>query len=150
MPSIWERLQNLFTGRSGEGEAVDGQDKPRADVDNLLGRKGESHAATYLKSKGYRILARNLSTPVGEIDIVARDKDFLVFVEVKTRVADEPSPQEQINPHKMNQLTKAAKFYLGRYPPPAPPARFDVVSIIWPQGGSPSLKHFEHAFEATF
>ena len=152
MANIWDQLQNLFSGRSAAaGEGQNGADPRKlSDQEILLGRKGESHAATFLSRKGFRILARNLSTPVGEIDIVARHKEFLVFVEVKTRITAEPAPEEQINPHKMNQLTKAAKFYLSRYPPPMPPARFDVVSIVWPQGGQPTVKHFEHAFEATF
>ena len=115
-----------------------------------VGLSAESRAAALLLAKGYRIVSRRFRTPVGEIDIVARHKEFLVFVEVKTRITAEPAPEEQINPHKMNQLTKAAKFYLSRYPPPMPLARFDVVSIVWPQGGQPTVKHFEHAFEATF
>src|SRR5687768_14344819 len=96
MPKLWERLQNLFTsggaaeGAGGENGAAEPQQQRKlTDAEILLGRKGENHAASFLKSKGYRILARNLSTPLGEIDIVARDKEFLVFVEVKTRVADD-------------------------------------------------------------
>ena len=155
--AIWERISTLFSGRtagaagelSGAANGA-GEQRKLTDQEILLGRKGESHAASFLAAKGFRILARNMATPVGEIDIVARHKEFLVFVEVKTRISEEPTPEEQINPHKMNQLTKAAKFYLSRYPPPMPPARFDVVSIVWPQGGSPAVKHFEHAFEATF
>ena len=156
MANMWDRLTNLFgTGRSSatteEGGGGDEAARKLTDQEILLGRKGESHAARYLAAKGFRILAKNLATPVGEIDILARYKEFLVFVEVKTRLSEEQaSPEEQVNSHKRNQLTKAAKFYLGRYPPPLPPARFDVVSIVWPQGGQPTVKHFEHAFEATF
>jgi putative endonuclease len=154
MATIWDRLTNLIGGRStAPGDAAEnGSSDARklTDQEILLGRKGESHAARYLAAKGFRILAKNLATPVGEIDLLARYKEFLVFIEVKTRMSEEPAPEEQINAHKRNQLTKAAKFYLGRYPPPMPPARFDVVSIVWPQGGQPTVKHFEHAFEATF
>ena len=155
--AIWERISTLFSGRTGgAGELGDaengaGEQRKLTDQEILLGRKGESHAARFLTAKGFRILARNFATPVGEIDILARYKEFIVFVEVKTRVSEEPAPEEQINSHKRNQLTKAAKFYLGRYPPPMPPARFDVVSIVWPPGKQqPTVKHFEHAFEATF
>ena len=153
MQKLWERLQTLFINRSAEVDPETGEPAPREKTEQeiLLGRKGESHAAAFLKRKGFRILVRNFATPVGEIDIVARDKECLVFVEVKTRVDEEVvAPEEQVNPHKMHQLTKAAKFYLGRYPPPMPPARFDVVSIVWPPGGQPTVKHIEHAFEATF
>jgi len=157
--AIWERISTLFSGRTaggGElGDAENGageQQRKLTDQEILLGRKGESHAARFLTAKGFRILARNYATPVGEIDILARYKEFIVFVEVKTRISEEPAaPEEQVNSHKRNQLTKAAKFYLGRYPPPLPPARFDVVSIVWPPGKQqPTVKHFEHAFEATF
>ena len=155
MPKLWERIQTLFINRPaaapGEGGETPLPQREKTEQEILLGRKGESHAAAYLKRKGFRILARNFATPVGEIDIIARDKEFLVFVEVKTRLSDESAaPEEQVNSHKMHQLTKAGKFYLSRYPAPLPSARFDVVSIVWPQGGQPTLKHIEHAFEATF
>jgi putative endonuclease len=152
MQRWWERLQNLFTGRGGsadEGDAPHGNGQKSPDK-TPLGRKGENHAASYLSGKGFRILTRNYVTPVGEIDIIARYKEFVVFVEVKTRAYDDTAaPEEQVNSHKMHQLTKAAKQYLSRYPVP-PPARFDVVSIVWPQGQPPMIKHIEHAFEATF
>jgi putative endonuclease len=156
MPSIFGRIQNLFASKTTEVTAGDdatapGEQRPKTEQETRLGRKGEDAAATFLKRKGFRILARNFSTPVGEIDLVARDKEFLVFVEVKSRASDDTaSPEDQVNPHKMHQLTKAGKFYLGRYPPPLPPARFDVVSIVWPPTGQPTIKHIEHAFEATF
>jgi putative endonuclease len=155
--AIWERIQTLFSGRTagagGDANGAEngaGEQRKLTDQEILLGRKGESHAARFLSAKGFRILARNLATPVGEIDILARYKEFIVFVEVKTRISEVPAPEEQVNSHKKNQLTKAAKFYLGRYPSPMPPARFDVVSIVWPPGKQPTVKHFEHAFEATF
>ncbi len=137
------RLQNLFTG-NGEDEKA-----PREKKD-ALGDRGENLAARELQKKGYRILNRNFKSPMGEIDIIARDGKTLVFVEVKTRAADEPTPEEQVNPTKMNQLTKAGKFYLSRYGHPQPIARFDVVAIVWPQGGTPQIRHIENAFEATF
>jgi putative endonuclease len=75
---------------------------------------------------GYKIIVRNFRCDLGEIDIVARDGNTLVFVEVKTRAYDDPTPEDQVNPVKHHQLTKAGKFYLSRYGIPQPAARFDV------------------------
>jgi len=115
-----------------------------------LGERGENLAAKFLRNKGYKILERNFRPQVGEIDIVARDGKVLVFVEVKTRAYDDPTPEEQINQTKMHQITKAAKVYLTRFGQSPPPARFDIVAIVWPQGNDPIIRHHEHAFEATF
>jgi putative endonuclease len=70
-------------------------------------------------------------------------------VEVKTRAYDDPQPEEQVNRFKQQQLTKAAKLYLGRYGSPQPPARFDVVAIVWPTNSEPIIRHLRGAFEAT-
>ena len=123
---------------------------PTAGKDDPLGDRGENAAAKYLRNLGYRIIARNFRCDVGEIDIIARDGKTLVFVEVKTRAYDDPTPEEQVNPTKQHQITKAAKFYLSRYGFPQPPARFDVVAVIWPTGHAPIIRHTTDAFEASF
>jgi putative endonuclease len=107
-------------------------------------------AARFLRNLGYKIIVRNFRCAIGEIDIIARDGDTLVFVEVKTRVNDDPMPEDQVNGTKQHQITKAAKFYMGRYGVPQPPARFDVVAIVWPTGRSPQIRHIPNAFESTF
>jgi putative endonuclease len=141
-----EKLQHLFTGGG-----VDGEGNPKTGKKDALGERGENLAARELRNKGYRIIARNFKCVMGEIDIVARDGKTLVFVEVKTRASDDPAtPEEQVNPAKMHQCTKAAKFYLNRYGQPQPPARFDVVAVVWPQGRTPTIRHIENAFEPTF
>ena len=117
---------------------------------DAMGDRGENLAARYLRNRGYKIISRNFRCDSGEIDIVARDGKTIVFVEVKTRAYDDPTPEEQVNEHKQHQLTKAGKIYLSRYGFPQPPARFDVVGIIWPQGREPIIRHTPHAFEATF
>ena len=117
---------------------------------DTLGGRGENAAAAFLKARGYKILTRNYRCDIGEIDIVARDGRTLVFVEVKTRAYDDPTPEEQVNDAKHHQLTKAGKFYLSRYGIPQPPARFDVIAIVWPQGREPIIRHTPNAFEATF
>jgi putative endonuclease len=147
-----EKLQHLFTrtGASGAADA-NGDDPSRPEKKDPLGDRGENLAARELRNKGYRIIARNFKCVMGEIDIIARDGKTLVFVEVKTRADDDTvAPEEQINPSKMHRCTKAARFYLGRYGQPQPPARFDVVAVVWPQGRAPTLRHIENAFEPTF
>jgi len=115
-----------------------------------LGNRGENVAARYLRNLGYTIIVRNYRCNLGEIDIVAKDGRTLVFVEVKTRAQDEPTPEQQVNEFKRHQLTKTAKLYLSRYGFPQPPARFDVVAVVWPEGREPQIRHTPHAFEATF
>jgi putative endonuclease len=117
---------------------------------DAMGPRGENVAARYLRNLGYKIIVRNFSCELGEIDIVAKDDKTLVFVEVKTRAYDDPTPEEQVNNTKQHQITKAAKFYLGRYGIPQPPARFDVVAVVWPEGREPQIRHTPHAFEASF
>ena len=117
---------------------------------NPLGQRGENLAARFLRNLGYKIMVCNFRCNVGEIDIIARDGDTLVFVEVKTRTDDEPTPEEQINRGKRHRITKAAKSYLRRYGTAQPGARFDVVAVVWPKGQAPQLRHIRSAFEATF
>jgi putative endonuclease len=118
--------------------------------DDPLGQRGENLAAKHLRTLGFKIIERNFRCEVGEIDIVARDGKTLVFVEVKTRAYDDPMPEEQVNTEKRHQLTKAAKLYLARYGNIPPPARFDVVGIVWPAGREAQIRHTPNAFEATY
>ena len=117
-----------------------------------LGDHGERIAAAYLTDAGLRVLDRNWRCREGELDIVARDRDALVFCEVKTRAYEDQgvSPEDQVNGGKQHQITKAAKYYLGRYGTVQPPARFDVVAVVWPNNRDPMIRHTPHAFEATF
>jgi putative endonuclease len=115
-----------------------------------LGPRGENIAARFLRSLGYKIVLRNYRCALGEIDIIARDGDTLVFVEVKSRAEDQPAPENQINRGKQHRMTKVAKSYLGRYGFPQPPARFDVVAIVGPDDQDPVIRHTKSAFDATF
>jgi putative endonuclease len=118
---------------------------------NNLGDRGENVAARYVRSTlGYKILIRNYKNELGEVDIVARDGKTIVFFEVKTRAYNDPTPEDQVNEIKQHQITKAAKTFLSRYGTPRPPARFDVIAIVWPQGRDPMIRHTPHAFDATF
>lgn len=117
-----------------------------------LGARGEDAAARFLKRKGYRILARHLDLPLGELDIIAVDGRTIVFVEVKTRgSSDAGAPAEAIDEHKQRRMTQAALAYLKANGLLNYSARFDVVAITWPSDDRRPLniEHFENAFEAT-
>jgi putative endonuclease len=118
-------------------------------VTKVLGDRGERAAARYLRRQGYRILARQHSDRLGEIDLVARDADTIVFVEVKTRkTAAAGEPVEAVTPHKQKQLTRLALAWLKRRGLLEQRARFDVISILWPAGArDPEIIHYRNAFE---
>jgi putative endonuclease len=113
-----------------------------------LGQRGEDAAARFLKRKGYRILARHVDSPLGELDIIAVHGGTLVFVEVKTRTsADKGHPAEAIDPRKEHRMTQAALAYLKRNGLLKHAARFDVVAVTWPQSARrPAIEHYENAF----
>jgi putative endonuclease len=121
-------------------------EQPKRDA---LGDRGENVAARFLRNKGFKIIVRNFRCDIGEIDIIARDGKTLVFVEVKTRAYDDPTPEEQVNLTKQQAITRVAKLYLSRYGVPQPPARFDVVAVVWPNGQNPIIRHTPDAFESA-
>jgi len=125
-----------------------------------FGKWGETIAENYLTAKGYRILARNIRTPYGELDIVASKKmiissglvlernTIIVFVEVKTRSSDKYGlPEEAITWRKKEHLLSAAQFYLMENPDLAEDWRVDVISIQSSKTGKqPNVTHFENVF----
>ena len=95
-----------------------------------LGSKGEELAVVFLKKRGYTILEKNFRCKFGEIDIIARERKTLVFVEVKTRSSlGFGSPQTSVTRKKQDQLTKVALFYLQKKQLFNCEARFDVVAV---------------------
>jgi len=95
-----------------------------------LGRKGEDISVKFLKKQGYKIMERNYRCSLGEIDIVAKDKNILCFVEVKTRKTKEYGlPEEAIDEHKQKKLAKVALVYLKEKKIYKQDLRFDVVSV---------------------
>jgi putative endonuclease len=117
-----------------------------------FGDRGERAASRFLRRKGMRILCRSYRTPRGEIDLVARDGDTLVFVEVKTRRRGQPA--EAVTLDKQRRITRASLQFLkwhGLLDAARPvPCRFDIVAIVWPDGlGRPTVEHFPDAFDAA-
>lgn len=95
-----------------------------------VGNKGEDIACNYLKKLGFKIIERNFRIRGGEIDIIAKDGEFLVFVEVKTRYSEEYGlPIESITPWKIKFLLKSALFYIQKIKWGDKPYRLDAVLI---------------------
>jgi putative endonuclease len=114
-------------------------------VQNELGRRGESIAAKWLKSKGYRILERNYRFGRAEIDLLAQKGDTLAVVEVKMRGSGQLEPLSvAVNPSKRERLIKAADHYVLKNDLDVE-VRFDIIHIIHHDNRS-TLKHLEGAF----
>jgi len=95
-----------------------------------LGKRGENISVKFLRKQGYKIIKRNYRCSLGEIDIVAKDKNILCFVEVKTRETEEYGlPEEAIDWRKQKKLTKVALTYLKEKKIYKQDLRFDVVSV---------------------
>jgi len=115
---------------------------------HILGQKGEDLAVEHLKKAGYTILHRNWKSGKTELDIIAENKDFIVFVEVKTRAEDyQMHPVTAINPEKQRKIIYAADAYLQRNKIDKE-SRFDVITII-SRGQSSEIDHIENAFYPT-
>ena len=103
------------------------------DPDKASGRRGEDLAHRFLRKQGYTIVARNyrLASGDAEADLIARDGEDLVIVEVKTRATDEYGPPEQaVNPEKRRHLMRVAREYARKTNTPWEHMRFDIVSIV--------------------
>ena len=100
-----------------------------------FGQKAEAMAARFLKKQGYKIIARNHRTRSGEIDIIARDGDTLVFVEVKARASNRyGTAKAAVTVHKQRQISKVALGYLKTTAQSHVKARFDVVTVTRTRG----------------
>lgn len=120
-----------------------------ADPRHELGRRGEELAARHLAEKGYQVVGRNLVNAIGELDLVALDGSTVVVVEVKTRGRFGRAPAEAVNYRKRLKLTQAAALFLQSQKWQNRAARFDVVEVVCPPGGSPVIRHITNAFEAV-
>ena len=117
---------------------------------NLAGAWGEALAAEYLRKKKYSIVSSGYRCRFGEIDLIVKDKHFLIFVEVKLRKSDRfAQAREFVDFRKQTRLRTTAELYLSQNPTNLQP-RFDVIEIYAPQGtqtACPEIIHLENAFE---
>ncbi len=116
----------------------------------LTGRGGEDAAEAFARDKGWIVLARNWRQGRLELDLVCRDGDQVVFVEVKPRDArGMPRPDEALTPRKQRNLVRAARAWLAAHDAWASPCRFDLVSVTRGDGRGDiwNLEHFSHVIE---
>ncbi len=123
--------------------------KPRSSRNKEIAKRGEDAAARYLTRRGYEILERNWECFAGEADIIARDEDVLVFVEVKTR--RDPSrgfPREAVTRDKRQRYEKIACAYMTEHEFPDILIRFDVIAMVVIDEERFIVRHHLNAFSA--
>ena len=118
-------------------------------IKTQLGRKGEEAASSFLLGHGYRIIERNFRNRIGEIDIIAYDRDILVFIEVKTRRSEEYIlALESVTQAKQAKIIQVASSYVKYKRLTDVQIRFDVMAVIGHMNGIERIDLFKHAFEA--
>ncbi len=125
--------------------------------ERVIGDIGEDFAAKFLKKNRYKILERNYVQSDTEIDIIAENREYIVFVEVKTRTLGkenpcEPRPASSVTPDKQKKIINCAKYYLANYPKNKK-VRFDIIEVLleeqikpWVKRKLNTLNHLEAAF----
>jgi putative endonuclease len=109
-----------------------------------IGKWGEEAVAAYLSERGYQIIARNARTPYGEIDLVAKQADITIFVEVKTRTSNRMGlPEASVNLRKQAHMLACAEHYAAENA--IDHWQIDVISVEGKQGLKPKITHFENA-----
>ncbi len=121
--------------------------KPPRPAHLRYGLLGERAAKRHLKRHGLKFLTANFRTPRGEIDLVFRDVDCLVFVEVKARSSEEwGRPASAVDAERRWRLTRAGLDYLGLLRQPAVKVRFDIVEVLLADGAVKEVRHLPNAF----
>jgi uncharacterized protein (TIGR00252 family) len=142
----FDKWLSTFTIRPSTSICRGGPACPPSDARRQLGDQGEDLAAAALKKQGYKILERNYTTPLGEIDLIARQGKTLVIVEVKTRKSTRfGSPQEAVSAAKQAKLRRLADYYMKDKRLTDTPVRFDVVAINLSDAG-PQIEIICNAF----
>jgi putative endonuclease len=144
---------NLSEAISNEGDSIVSE-SPRARRPwwrRWFGTRSERAAARFLKRRGFRILTRNFTCPLGELDLVALDQDCIVFVEVRSTETDDPlRPASSVDAIKQQRLTNLGLHFLQQHGLLGRTARFDVLAISWPPNQpEPEIVHYPNAFEAV-
>jgi putative endonuclease len=121
----------------------------RVDPRRLKGSRGEEAAECYLRRAGMKVVERGFRFRGGEIDLIAREGEEWVFVEVKTRTSEDfGSPAESVTPRKRRKILLAASSFLQSRGAWDQPCRFDVISIRLAVDGALRLEHLRDAFRA--
>lgn len=114
----------------------------------LLGPRGEEAALRALRRAGYRILERNYRCPLGEVDLIARKDNSLVFIEVKSGLIHAFPPRQRVDKRKREKLSKLAQFFMRENGLEGVSARFDVVEVNFPGfSQEPEVAIIANAFE---
>jgi len=115
-----------------------------------VGKRGEDAAAQHLEKRGYKILERNFTCPLGEMDIIALDRKTLCFIEVKTLSDKTYGPPEiAVNVYKQRKLSQVALAYLNQKHLHDIEARFDVIGVTLSPGGE-RINLIKDAFELRY
>ena len=115
-----------------------------------FGKESESEAVRYLKKSGYKILEQNYRTKLGEIDIIAKDKGTIAFIEVKSRRSGNyGNPKWAVTPKKQRKISMVALYYLKATNQSGEKARFDVVTIT-SDYDNPRIEIIKNAFELAY
>ena len=122
--------------------------RPPKPLHLVHGELGERAARKHLKRNGLKFLTANFRTPRGEIDLVFRDRDCLVFVEVKTRSSEEwTRPAAAVNAERRRRLTRAGLDYLGLLKNPPVKVQFDIVEVLLEASAVREIRHLPNTFE---
>ena len=109
-----------------------------------IGKWGEDVASEHLTQRGYEIIGRNVRTPYGEIDVIAKQDNITIFVEVKTRTSNKMGlPEESITPRKQEHMIACAEHYAAENE--IDHWQIDVISIEGKPGAEPTITYFENA-----
>jgi putative endonuclease len=134
--------------RQGEREAASSGGRKRTRSKNkAIGRRGEEAAARFLYKRGYEIVERNWKCFAGEVDLIVRDEEALVFVEVKTRSdSSHGFPSEAVTSEKRDKYERIALAYVSNHDLGEMIVRFDVISVVVCGPDRALLKHYINAF----
>lgn len=148
IPTETQRTRKGTSKRRG-GVRIREASSSSASKNRELGMKGEEAAARFLYQRGYEILERNWTCHAGEADIIAKDRNAIVFVEVKTRRdASKGFPSEAVTKAKRERYERIALAYLSEHDAIDIPVRFDVVSIVVIGKDRAMIRHHINAFSA--
>lgn len=136
--------------RAKRGERAQDREKTVGERNAELGRRGEDAAARFLDRRGYEIVERNWTCAAGEADIIARDGDSVVFVEVKTRSScDYGMPAEAVDEAKRDRYERIAALFLQGFHVVDVPVRFDIIGIVAVAEDRAMIRHHINAFCAA-